>query len=147
MLLTRSVREARRALAAVPEQTGAAARRTMERLDILIGQATTVIDQIAKRVRDEPITDRLVSFADPDARPVRKNKIATPAQFGYVSQLTGSTRRGSRGLILPPVTCPGSVIQIGCSCEHKVDCHRSCRRPRAAPLSSWNSDPDRRSTR
>lgn len=111
-LLARSVREARRALAAVPETTGKAARRTIERLGILIGQATTVIDQIAKRVRAEPIGDRLVSFADPDARPVRKGKIATPTQFGYVSQLaelTGSTRRGARGLILPPVTRPGSV--------------------------------------
>jgi len=111
-LLARSVREARRALAAVPEKTGAAVRRTIERLEIIIGQATTVIDQIAKRVRDERITDRLVSFADPDARPVRKGKIATPTQFGYVSQLaelTGSTKRGARGLILPPVTRPGSV--------------------------------------
>jgi transposase, IS5 family len=112
VLLERSVREARRALAAVPEQTGAAARRAIERLEIFIGQASTVIDQIGKRVRDEPISDRLVSFADPDARPVRKGKIATPTQFGYVSQLaelTGSTKRGSRGLILPPVTRPGSV--------------------------------------
>jgi transposase, IS5 family len=111
-LLLRSVREARRALAAVPAETNKAARRTIERLEILIGQATTVIDQIGKRVRDERITDRLVSFADPDARPVRKGKIATPTQFGYVSQLaelTSSTKRGSRGLILPPVTRPGSV--------------------------------------
>jgi IS5 family transposase len=71
-----------------------------------------VIDQIGQRVRDERIGDRLVSFADPDARPVRKGKIATPTQFGYVSQLaelTGSTKRGARGLILPPVTRPGSV--------------------------------------
>lgn len=111
-LLGRSVREARRALAAVPEQTSTAARRTIEHLEILIGQAEKVVSQIAKRVRDEPIGDRLVSFADPDARPVRKGKIATPTQFGYVSQLaelTGSTKRGSRGLILPPVTRPGSV--------------------------------------
>lgn len=112
VLLERSVREARRALAAVPDKTSTAARRTIERLEILIGQATTVIDQIAKRVRAEPIADRLVSFADPDARPVRKGKLATSTQFGYVSQLaelTGSTRRGARGLILPPVTRPGSV--------------------------------------
>ena len=112
VLLARSVREARRALAAVPAETGTAARRTIERLGILIDQAEKVIGQIAQRVRDEPIGDRLVSFADPDARPVRKGKIATPTQFGYVSQLaelTGSTRRGSRGLILPPVTRPGSV--------------------------------------
>lgn len=111
-LLDRSVREARRALAAVPEQTSTAARRTIEHLEILIGQAEKVVGQIGKRVRDEPIGDRLVSFADPDARPVRKGKIATPTQFGYVSQLaelTASTKRGSRGLILPPVTRPGSV--------------------------------------
>ena len=111
-ILERSVREARRALAAVPGETSTAARRTIERLEILIGQASTVIDQIGKRVRGEPIGNRLVSFADPDARPVRKGKIATPTQFGYVSQLaelTSSTKRGSRGLILPPVTRPGSV--------------------------------------
>jgi IS5 family transposase len=38
--------------------------------------------------------------------------MATPTQFGYVSQLaelTDSTRRGSRGLILPPVTRAGSI--------------------------------------
>jgi IS5 family transposase len=111
-LLERSVREARRALAAGPAETSTAARRTIERLEILIGQATTVIDQIDKRVRDERIGDRLVSFADPDGRPVRKGKIATPTEFGYVSQLaelTSSTKRGSRGLILPPVTRAGSI--------------------------------------
>ncbi len=71
-----------------------------------------MIDQIAKRVRDEPIGNRLVSLADPGARPIRTGKIAKPTQFGYVSQLaelTGSTSSGSRGLILPPVTRAGSV--------------------------------------
>ena len=111
-LLLRSVREARRALAAVPAETSTAARRAIERLERLAGQAEKVVGQIGKRVRGEPIGDRLVSFADPDARPVRKGKIATPTQFGYVSQLaelTDSTKRGARGLILPPVTRAGSV--------------------------------------
>ena len=60
----------------------------------------------------EPISNRLVSFADPDARPIRKGKLATPTQFGYVSQIaevTGSTGRGARGLVLPPVTRAGSI--------------------------------------
>jgi transposase, IS5 family len=111
-LLARSVREARRVLRALPAAPHGAAARAIERLEHVIGQAQTVVDQIERRVREQPIRDRLVSFADPDARPVRKGKIATPTQFGYVSQLaelTGSTRRGARGLILPPVTRPGSV--------------------------------------
>jgi len=89
----------------------AAAQPATERLARLIGRSTTVAGQNRKRVLDEPITDRLVSFADPDARPVRRGKIAQPTQFGYVSQiaeLTGSTK-GARGVILPPVTRAGSV--------------------------------------
>jgi IS5 family transposase len=80
VLLDRSLREARRAVERVrsgPSVQGAVVRRAIERLARLIGQAGTVIDQIDKRVRDEPIADRLVSFADPEARPVRKGKIAT----------------------------------------------------------------------
>lgn len=111
-LLARSVREARRLLEAVPTAPGVVVVRAIERLGRIIELAQTVVDQIERRVHERPIPDRLVSFADPDARPVRKGKIATPTQFGYVSQLaelTGSTRRGARGLILPPVTRPGST--------------------------------------
>lgn len=134
-LLRRSVREARRALASVRAETSTAARRTIDRLEILVGQAATVIDQIAKRVRDEPIGNRLVSLADPDARPVRKGKIATPTQFGYVSQLaelTGSTKRGSRGLILPPVTRPGSVHENELLPATVAELHRLGLRPAEA---------------
>jgi IS5 family transposase len=114
-LLVRSVREAGRALALARRRSTdptPAVRRAMDRLSTVVELATTVLEQIGKRVRDEPISNRLVSFADPDARPVRKGKLAKPTQFGYVSQLaelTGSTGRGSRGLILPPVTRPGSI--------------------------------------
>ena len=48
--------------------------------------------------------DRLVSIADPDARPIRKGKLREPTEFGYVMQLAElceNTRRGARGLILP----------------------------------------------
>ena len=56
----------------------------------------------------EPITDRLVSMFDPDARPIRKGKLGKPNEFGYVAQIcevTQNTRRGARGFILPPRSC------------------------------------------
>jgi IS5 family transposase len=110
-LLARSVREARRLLDASPRATNGTAARAIERLGQLVERAQTVVDQIERRVRAAPIPNRLVSFADPDARPVRRGKIATPTQFGYVSQLaelTATTAPGARGLILPPVTRAGS---------------------------------------
>ncbi len=59
----------------------------------------------------EPISDRLISLSDPDARPIRKGKLGRPNQFGYVTQLaevTENTKRGARGLILPSATAPGN---------------------------------------
>lgn len=136
-LLARSVREARRVLDAAAPATSATMARAIERLERIIAQAQTVVRQIGRRVRDEPIRDRLVSFADPDARPVRKGKIATPTQFGYVSQLaelTGSTKRGARGLILPPVTRPGSVHENELLAETTAELRRLGLRPREAAV-------------
>jgi IS5 family transposase len=67
--------------------------------------------QIQQRQRGEKLTDRLVSLADSDARPIRKGKLGTPNQFGYVAQLaevTANTRRGARGSVLPAATAPGN---------------------------------------
>jgi IS5 family transposase len=53
-------------------------------------------------------------LADPDARPIRKGKLRQPNEFGYVFQLaelTDSTRRGSRGLILPASTRIGAAAE------------------------------------
>jgi transposase, IS5 family len=61
--------------------------------------------------RGEKITDRLVSIADPDARPIRKGKIGKPNEFGYLAQLcevTENIQPGARGLVLPAATAPGS---------------------------------------
>ena len=66
-------------------------------------------DQAARS--GEPITDRIVSLFDPDARPIRKGKLGKPNEFGYVSQLaevTENTKPGARGLILPASTALGS---------------------------------------
>jgi len=53
-----------------------------------------------------------VSLFDPDARPVRRGKLAKPNEFGDVVQLTeitANTRRGARGLLLPPKLAAGST--------------------------------------
>jgi IS5 family transposase len=114
-VLARSVAEAR-ALAA---QARAAARgrgarvklRAARRLEELADRCQRVATQIQQRSRGERIPDRLVSLADPDARPIRKGKLGTPNQFGYVVQVaevTANTRRGARGYLLPAVSAPGN---------------------------------------
>jgi transposase, IS5 family len=107
-LLERSVKEARRLAAAARRRArgrGAKAKLTAARqLDELADRCEKVARQIRQRVAGERITDRIVSLADPDARPIRKGKIGKPTEFGYVSQLaevTEHTRSGARGLILP----------------------------------------------
>src|SRR5919197_5610574 len=102
-LLARSVREARR-LAAIARRKargrGAHTKlRTAAKLEELADRRSKVAEQIRKRVAGEKITDRLVSLADPDARPIRKGKLGKPTEFGYVSQLaevTSDTKPGAR---------------------------------------------------
>lgn len=81
------------------------------KLEQLADRCERVTSQIRKRLAGEPIKDRLVSLADPDARPIRKGKRGKPTEFGYVTQLcelTANTQRGARGLILPPKTALGN---------------------------------------
>ena len=114
-LLERSIREARR-LAALARRTasgrGATAKlKAAAQLEELAGRCEKVTRQIRQRVAGEAIKDRIVSLADPDARPIRKGKLGQPTQFGYVTQLaevTENTRRGARGLILPASTTLGN---------------------------------------
>ena len=114
-LLETSIAETRR-LAAIARRKargrGAKAKlKAAARLEELTDRCEKVASQIKQRVAGEPIKDRLVSLADPDARPIRKGKLGKPNEFGYVSQLaevTENTRRGARGLILPAVTAIGN---------------------------------------
>ena len=46
-------------------------------------------------MREEKISDRLVSLSDPDARPIRKGKLGKPGEFGYIVQI-GSRRTRKR---------------------------------------------------
>jgi IS5 family transposase len=114
-LLERSIAETRR-LAAIARRRargrGAHAKLTAAaKLEELADRCEKVASQIKQRVAGKPIKDRLVSLADPDARPIRKGKLGKPNEFGYVNQLaevTENTRRGARGLILPAATGLGN---------------------------------------
>jgi transposase, IS5 family len=114
-LIRRSITEARRLAAEARRAArGRGARAKLEaaqKLEQLAGRCERVAEQIARRARGEKIENRLVSIADPDARPIRKGKLGKPTEFGYVTQLcelTENTRPGARGLILPPATKPGN---------------------------------------
>ena len=114
-LVGRSIREAR-ALAARARRSargrGAQAKlKAAERLERSADLAEKVCRQITQRLASEKITDRIVSLADPDARPIGKGKLGKNYEFGYVFQLaelTPNTRRGARGLILPAASKVGS---------------------------------------
>ena len=114
-LLEQSIAETRRLAASARRRArGRGARtklRAAARLEQLADRCEKVARQITQRVAGEPITDRLVSLADPDARPIRKGKLGKPNEFGYVTQLaevTEHTKRGARGLIVPAATAPGN---------------------------------------
>jgi IS5 family transposase len=108
LLLRRSATEARRlATAARAKARGRGAQaklRAAEAIEQLAERCERVAEQTAQRLRGEKITDRIVSLADPDARPIRKGKAGKPNEFGYVAQVcevTPNTRPGARGFVLP----------------------------------------------
>ena len=108
----RLVADAKRRRAASPGVSRRGRSRAIARLTETIERAERVVEQVRKRFAHEKISDRLVSLVDPDARPIRRGKPAKPNEFGYVVQfaeLTAHTRRGARGLILPPKLQPGST--------------------------------------
>ena len=136
-LVGQSVREARalaRQLRDRARGRGAKAkRRAAQRLDELADLADKIARQITQRLAGEKITDRLVSMADPDARPIRKGKLRAPTEFGYVFQLaelTENTRRGARGLILPAPTKIGSPNEADLLPDTAQEIHKAKLRPR-----------------
>jgi IS5 family transposase len=117
-LLEQSVKEARRLAATARRKArgrGAQAKlRAARSLDELADRCAKIATQITQRVRGEKICDRLISLADPDARPIRKGKLGKPTEFGYVAQIaeiTPNTKRGARGLILPAASLPGNPVE------------------------------------
>jgi IS5 family transposase len=100
-LLERSVTEARRLVKiARSKSRGRGAKRKLKAaamLEELADRCEKVARQIQQRVAGEPISDRIVSLADPDARPIRKGKLGKPNEFGYVTQLAEVTENASAG--------------------------------------------------
>ena len=114
-LLERSVKEARKlVLVARRKARGRGAKARLKgaaKLEELADRCEKVARQIEQRVKGEPISDRIVSISDPDARPIRKGKLGKPNEFGYVTQLaevTENTKRGARGVILPATSQVGN---------------------------------------
>jgi IS5 family transposase len=108
----RVLAQARRSRSRAPGISRAARARAIAALEQAIGLAERVVEQTKMRFAGHKIADRLVSLFDPDARPVRRGKLAKPNEFGYVVQLTeitAHTRRGARGLLLPPKLEAGST--------------------------------------
>lgn len=115
----RSVRESSTLLAQAKASTlraeGVSERtraRAITELEAFVGRSARVVDQVRMRFAGERITDRLVSLFDPDARPIRRGKLAKPNEFGYVVQfteVTASTKHGTISLVLPPKLVAGST--------------------------------------
>jgi IS5 family transposase len=117
-LLARSIKEARKLAATARRRARGRGAQTKlkaaKRLEELAHRCEKVSSQIRQRVNGEPITDRLISLWDPDARPIRKGKLGKPTEFGYVDQLceiTANTKRGARGFILPPTSKIGNPAE------------------------------------
>ena len=132
-LLQATIREARLVLAqalhevrTMAQQPTRAQLRAVVELAQFAARAEQVAEQVRRRFAGEPIADRLVSIFDIHARPIRKGKLGVPTQFGYLLQLTEltpTTQRGARGLLLPPtlhvgnqhenVLLPDTVTELG----------------------------------
>jgi transposase, IS5 family len=68
--------------------------RLLGELEETIGHTGRLLAQTDQRLAgDRVIPDRLVSLADPDARPIRKGKPQHPTQFGY-TMLVAEDERG-----------------------------------------------------
>ena len=140
-LVERSVREARRLAEHLRRRArGRGAQGKLaaaRRLEELAERAGTVARQIRQRLAGEKITNRLVSIADPDARPIRKGKLRAPTEFGYVVQLAElceNTRRGARGLIVPAASQIGSPNEPDLLPATAVELDRLNLRPREVAL-------------
>jgi IS5 family transposase len=107
--------------------------RAVEELQTIASRCQKVAEQIDRRARGLKITDRLVSLADPDARPIRKGKLGKPTEFGYVAQIcevTENTRKGARGFILPASHAPGNPSESRLLAQTATELDRAGIKPR-----------------
>jgi IS5 family transposase len=84
----RVVANARRKLAATKQPSGRA-RAEVNRLERLAERTTKIVEQLRQRLagRTPPGATRVVSLHDPDARPIVKQRLGRPVEFGYKAQI------------------------------------------------------------
>ena len=70
----------------IPVLNQAAARRVAQ-VEQALHDLHTIIRQSRSATAGDRIPDRMVSVADPDARPIKKGKLGHPVQFGYKVQI------------------------------------------------------------
>jgi IS5 family transposase len=63
-------------------------RKVRSRLQATLGLTDRVADQSAEHLAGGKPTDRVVSLADPGARPIVKGKLDKPVEFGRIGQIT-----------------------------------------------------------
>jgi IS5 family transposase len=108
----RLLAEAKLAMTTARRRWPGGVKRAVADLEMVIVLSGKVVEQIRQRFAGEKIANRLVSLHDADARPIRKGKRSNPNQFGYMTQyteLTANTRRGARGLLVPPKIAVGNA--------------------------------------
>ncbi len=83
------VRNARRALRTTGGHRRGQLHRALNDLDTLLERTKRVVDQTRSRLAGvmPDSAARVVSFHDPDARPIRKGRLGKPVEFGYKAQV------------------------------------------------------------
>jgi transposase, IS5 family len=103
-------RNARRALATRPGDGRLG--RLVGRLEETTAATHRLLAQARQRLSgNRVIGDRLVSLADPDARPIRKGKPQRPTEFGY-TVLVGECERGFIAVCHTHKGNPGDAAQL-----------------------------------
>jgi transposase, IS5 family len=83
-LAKHTVQESRQALQSVSEQSAKLKQRFFEQIEL----AQTIVDQTEQKLQGQKsILERIVSFHDSQARPIRKGKLNKAVEFGRTLQL------------------------------------------------------------
>lgn len=96
-LATQTVEQSRQVFQSLGGQMGERSTQLKQRLGEQIELAQKILNQTSHKLQGEKsIAERIVSFHDPDARPIRKGKLNKAVEFGRTLQLV----QDSSGVIL-----------------------------------------------
>jgi len=96
-LVAQTVEQSGRAFQTMPSSTTESWHHLKQRFSEQIELAQTIVSQTEQKLQGKKsIVERVVSFHDPEARPIRKGKLSKPVEFGRTLQLV----QDSSGVIL-----------------------------------------------